>query len=176
MTLTLWRGDRLLGELRRLPPDPLARPRRPDKGPELSAVLVPAPNASVGEGVWQVHLKIGPIDTVHQDDVEPDIVAERGKHAATKPKHPSSGALHLMTPEEERGVPVEVQLTVRDGQGRRFLPRQIWLREIRYEPSMREAVLREIPEGALVDDVVWWVFAAFASESEAPAMSAAHGT
>jgi hypothetical protein len=73
MTLTLWRGDHLLGELRTRAPSPDEPPRRSDKPPSLSAILVPAPGPPLS-GVWQVHFPIPGFAAVHQYPVEPDIL------------------------------------------------------------------------------------------------------
>ena len=162
MTLTLWRGDQLLGELRTRASSPRTRRAKP---PSLSAVLIPADGAPAPSGVWQLCMPFGPVGAVQQHPLEPDVVAERHR----RPHQESSGALQPMSPEEAAGVPREVQLTVRDAAGTVFLPRQILLEEVRYEPAHYEDALREVPAEALVNGSVWGFFASFASELEAPA-------
>jgi hypothetical protein len=168
MTLTLWRGDHLLGELRKRAPSPYEQPRRHDKPPSLSAILVAAPGARLN-GVWQVHPPIPGFAAVHQYPVEPDIVAERARRDATRQVNPGPVALQPMSPEEAQGVPREVQLTVHDAAGRVYLPLQVRLEEVRYEPAHYEIALREIPAEALINGSVWCAFIVFASDLDAPA-------
>ncbi len=168
MTLTLWRGDHFLGELRKRAPSPYEQPRRRDRPPSLSAVLVAAPGAPL-VGVWQVRPPIPGFAAVHQYPVEPDIVAERGRRDATHQVNSGPIALQPMSPEEAQGVPREVQLTVRDAEGREYLPLQVLLEEVRYEPAQYEVALREIPAEALINGSVWCAFVVFASDLDAPA-------
>jgi hypothetical protein len=168
MTLTLWRGDHLLGELRARAPASYDQPRRRDKPPSLSAVLVAAPGAQL-IGVWQVHPPIPGLAAVHQYPVEPDIVAERGRRDATQKVNPGPIALQPMSPEEAQGVPRDVQLTVHDAEGRVYLPLQVHLEEVRYEPAQYEIALREIPAEALINGSVWCAFIVFTSDLDAPA-------
>lgn len=168
MTLTLWRGDQFLGELRKRAASPHERPPRADKPPTLSAVLIPVESADL-HGVWQVVFPVPGIPTVHQYPVEPDIVAERERRVATHQVNPGPVALQPMSPEEARGVPPAVQLTVRDTQGHVYLPGQIRVEEVRYEPAHYDIALREIPAEALINGSVWCAFVAFASALEAPA-------
>jgi hypothetical protein len=81
MTLTLWRGDRLLGELRLRPSPRDAHQRDRDEPPSLAAILIRVPDAPFFEGVWQIHPAI-PGMGVQQHAVDPDIVAERYQQAA----------------------------------------------------------------------------------------------
>jgi hypothetical protein len=168
MPLTLWRGDQLLGELLERAPNLGVQPRRRDKPPPLSAVLLAAPGAQLS-GVWQVHVAIPGFAAVHQYPVDPDIVAERARRYATRSVHPGSVALQPVSPEEAKGVPREAQLTVRDAEGQAYLPLQVQLEEVRYELAQYETVLREIPAEALINGSVWCVFVVFASELDAPA-------
>jgi hypothetical protein len=167
MTLTLWRGDHLLGELRKRAPSPDEQPRRSGKPPSLSAILVAAPGAPL-TGVWQVHFPIPGFAAVHQYPVEPDIVAERACHA-TRQVNPGPSELQPMSPEEAKGVTREVQLTVQDAEGRAYLPLQVRLEEVRYGPAQYETVLREIPAEALINGSVWCALIVFASDLDAPA-------
>ena len=75
-----------------------------------------------------------------------------------------------MSPDEAKGVPAELQLTVRDSGDRVYLPLQIALRESRFQPEHYANVLKEAPPEALVDGVVWTILVVFASETDAPAM------
>ena len=166
MALTLWCGNQLLGTLHKRPPSPF-EPDRRDKSPSLSAVLVPAPGAQP-IGVSQVHTVIAGFTAVHQYPVEPDIVAERARRTAARPRKPAHAVLHPMSPEEARGVPRDVQLTVRDAKDRVYLPRQITLEEVRYEPAQYAIPLREVPADALINGSVWCVFVVFDSALDAP--------
>ncbi|QJR37500.1 hypothetical protein [Gemmatimonas groenlandica] len=99
-----------------------------------------------------------------------DIVAERGKRFATRVTNPGPVALEPMSAEAVAGVPWERQLTVRAADGAVYLPSQILLQEVRYEPALYVAAFREAPSEALVDGSVWCVFIAFASDTESPAI------
>ena len=167
MTLTLWRGDRLLGELRPRPSPRGALERDRDKPPSLAAILLRAPDAPAFDCVWQIHPPI-PGMGVQQHAVEPDIVAERYQHAARHTANSGPFALHPMSPEQAAGVAAELQLTVHDEAGRVFRPLMLRLQESRHEPKHYGEVLREAPAEAMVDGVVWTVLVVFASEAEAP--------
>ena len=169
MTLTLWRGEELLGELRLRAPSPSECPHASGKPPSVSAFLIPAANRADLEGVWQIHFPIPGLG-VQQYPVEPDIVADRHRRASTRKTNPGPEALTPMSPEEVKGVPRERQLTVRDAAGQSFLPLQVHLEEVRYEPEYYEVVLRDAPAEVLVDGSVWWVLVVFTSELEAPAI------
>jgi hypothetical protein len=168
MSLTLWRGDQLLGALQKRAPSPREQRPRPGRPPSLSAVLIPAPEAPALSGVWQIHIELGTYSAVRQFPVEPDIVAERYQKAPSHRSHSGPVELQPMSPAEAAGVTLEEQLTVRDADGTAFLPLQIQLLEVRYEPALYEAALREVPSEALVNGSVWCVFVSFASELEAP--------
>lgn len=73
-----------------------------------------------------------------------------------------------MSPEQIAGVPAEMQLTIRDEQGQVWLPRQIQLLEVRYDPEHAAMALREAPPEALVHGSIWCVSAAFDSALDAP--------
>jgi hypothetical protein len=135
----------------------------------LSAALVPAVNAPALSSIWQIHVTIGTFSAVEQFPIEPDIVAERYRRVAAH--HATTGPIELqpMSAAEAAGVPSEVQLRVQDADGTAFLPRQIGLQEVRYEPALYEVALREVPSEALVNGSVWCVFVSFASEVDAPA-------
>jgi hypothetical protein len=166
--LTLWRGDHVLGELRTLAVSPRDRPPRIDRRPTLSAVLIPVESADL-RGVWQVVSPILALGGVQQYPVEPDIVAEREQRFATGQANPGPVALQPMSPEVARGVPPAVQLTVRDAQGRIYLPREIFLQEIRHERAQYDIALGDVPAEALIDGSVWSAFVAFTSAADAPA-------
>jgi hypothetical protein len=157
----------LLGTLHKRPPSPFEVDRR-DKSPSLSAVLVPAPGAQL-IGVWQVRTPIPGFAAIHQYPVEPDIVAERRRRATSRPAKRNLAVLHPMSPDEIHGVPREAQLTVRDAEDRGYLPQQITLEEVRYEPAQSEIPLREVPANALINGSVWCVFVVFDSTLDAPA-------
>lgn len=168
MTLTLWRGDQLLGELLPRSSERQTSNPRAGKPPSLAAFLIRAADAPPCEGTWQFAPPIPGIG-VQQRPVEPDIVAQR--HQRSTPPQPSSGpvALRPMSPDEAKGVPAERQLTVHDASGRVYRPLQVSLLESRFEPEHYADALREGPPHALVDGVVWTVLVVFASEIDAPA-------
>ena len=126
MTLTLWRGDELLGELLPRSSARQTSNQRPGKPPSLAAFLVRAADAPPCEGIWQVAPPV-PGFGVQQFPVEPDIVVQRYQRAARPQPHSGSGALHPVSPDEAKGVPVEKQLTVHDASGQVYLPLQISL-------------------------------------------------
>lgn len=168
MALTLWRGDELLGELLPRSPERQVSSRRPGKPPSLAAFLIRDVDGPRCEGIWQFAPPLPGIG-VQQRPREPDIVAQRYQRA-TRPQT-SSGpvALHPMSPDEAKGIPIEQQLTVHDAEGRVYRPLQISLLESRFEPEHYADALREAPPNALVNGVVWTVLVVFASEIDAPA-------
>lgn len=167
MSLTLWRGDQLLGDLYPQAPDRNAAPQRDDKPPSMSAFLIPATNATP-VGIWQIHWLFPEFSTVHQQAVEPDIVAERHQQRVTRPANAKSVDLQPMAPEEIRGVPRELQLTVRDERGTRYLPSMIRVQESRFEAAHLPGVLQQIPPEALTNGSVWSVLISFSSHADAP--------
>jgi hypothetical protein len=168
MTLTLWRGDQLLGELLPRSRDRQTSSHRPGRPPSLAAFLIRGADAPPCEGIWQV-APPAPGIGVQQHPVEPDIVAQRYQRSARPQQSSGPVALHPISPDEAKGVPVEQQLTVHDASGRVYRPLQISLLESRFEPEHYAEALREAPANALVDGVVWTVLVVFASESDAPA-------
>lgn len=169
MPLTLWRGDQLLGALVARPRSRYALPPARNKPPQLSAFLVPAPDAAALDGIWQIAMPPGFGIGVQQHAVEPDIVAERERRAATRVSSTGPMPLQRMSPEAAAGVSPDVQLTVRTDDGAVYLPRQIRLQEVRYEPSLFDEALREVPRETLIDGSVWYVLIGFASDADAPA-------
>jgi hypothetical protein len=167
VTLTLWRGAQLLGELRRRSTPHHSSERSRRREPSLSALLVRQAGAPPLEGIWQIHAGIPGIG-VQQHAVEPDIVAERANRAAQHQSNSGPVALRPMSPEQAAGVAAELQLTVHDATGKVYLPLQLRLQESRFEPEHYASVLKEAPAEAIVDGVVWTVFVAFASETDAP--------
>jgi hypothetical protein len=168
MTLTLWRGDTLIGELLPRSPEHQVSRRRPGTPPSLAAFLIRSQDAPPCESTWQIAPPLPGVG-VQQRPIEPDVVADRHQRGARS--HPSSGpvALHPMSPEEAQGVPVERQLTVHDASGQIYLPLQIYLLESRFEPEHYADALHDVPLNALVDGVVWTVLAVFGSTIDAPA-------
>ena len=166
MTFTLWRGDHLLGELRKPAHDPYDQDSDEEVPTSLFAFLVPASGASLN-GVWQVRMPFPEFSSVFQFPMEPDIVAERFRGDAESASF-SLQALEPMSAEAAKGVPREAQLTVHDSTGRVYLPRRVMLQEVRYELEHYEAVLREVPAGALVDGSAWSVHVSLAPHRDAP--------
>jgi hypothetical protein len=139
------------------------------KPPSLSAFLIPAPDAVALDGVWQIAMPPEAGVGVQQLAIEPDIVAERQQRYATRATNSGPVELQLMSPEAVAGVSPAVQLTVRAGDGAVYLPHQIRLEEMRFEPALYATALREIPREAFINGSVWCAFIAFASDAEAPA-------
>lgn len=166
MTLTLWRGEVLLGELVMRAGSTRERPASRPTPPSLSAFLVPAPNAMAMEAVWQIALPPEFGIGVQQHTIEVDIVSERAQRDATRVTNPEPVALEPMSAEAITGVHRDLQLTVRAADGAVYLPRSIHLEEVRYEPMHYDAVLQQVPPEALVHGSVWCVFIAFASDAE----------
>ena len=173
MTLTLWRGERLLGELWKRAPSPRSAGARLDNAPTLAAFLIRAAPDLALEGVWQIRPFLPGVG-VQQKPVDPDIVAERGRRAAAPQPNAGPQALGPMSPEQIAGVPPEMQLTIRDERGQVWLPRQIHLLEVRYEPERAAMALREAPPEALVEGSIWCVSAAFESAVDAPGDATGH--
>ena len=159
-TLTLWRGEQRLGRLLQRAQHGVVQ--RPDR-PALSAFVVLSEGAPRPESVWQVLPFFGM--GVQQDPMEPLVHGEPDPEVG---KYPSSGALEPAPPEKIAGVPREVQLTIRNDEGRVWLPRQVWLREIRFRPEDIERARRETPAEALVDGSVWLAFVGFDSDTGSP--------
>lgn len=101
----------------------------------------------------------------------PDIVAERWRHGSVAEVNPGHVVLQPMSPEEAEGVPLDVQPTVQDADGRVHLPLQIRLRELRYEPEHFEVALREVPAEVLMNGSMRWAIVVFASEIDLPGTS-----
>ena len=159
MTFTLWRGSRLLGELHPLPDD------GPDPGdpPSFLALLVPAPDAPAFDAVWQVQFA-HPEIVVRHLPVEPDAGAERDQRAAPHQTKSVRVAGRRVSPDEAKGVPPELQLTVRDAAGNVYLPQQLVLDKNLVVPEhVVSALLGET--AASLDGVVWTVGVVFASDS-----------
>ncbi len=78
-----------------------------------------------------------------------------------------------MSPEDAKGVPAELQLTVHDADGRVYRPLQVRLQESHFEPDHYASALQEVPSEARINGVVWTVFVVFASDDDAPALSPA---
>ena len=66
------------------------------------------------------------------------------------------------------GVPREVQLTIRNETGQVWMPRQIWLQEVRYKPEDIETARRDEPAEALTNGGICFVFVALKSASDSP--------
>jgi hypothetical protein len=169
MSLTLWHTDRLRGTLFIRHPSRHQLPRRPDKGPTISAVLIPAAGPGLDAGLWQIRISVlgdsGP-QFLHTP-LEPDIVAQRHTHQSVS----SSGsvALHPMTAEERQRIRPTADLSIRDGKGRSYVPRQLRLEEMRMEPQHYEDVFSSVPRESLIGHSIWTVFAAFDLGADAPA-------
>jgi hypothetical protein len=165
MTFTLWRGSRLLGELRPLPSD------EPDPGeqPSLLALLVTAPDAPAFDGVWQVQFGNPAIRVRQFPSVEPDAEAERDQRSAGRQSHSRRVAGRRLSLEEANGVPPELQFTVRDAAGKVHLPQQLMIAKNRFVPERVVSAVLGATAASLVDGVVWTV--AVFLEPDGPALN-----
>lgn len=152
MTLTLWRGDQLLGTIH-------LRASSTEK--QIEGVVVPAPGASLS-GIWQSHLFIpGHIDAVTQHPMEPDIVEDRYRRPPPKGSGPVE--LELVPPGQPRGVPLAEQLQVRGPDGERLQTPSISLQEHRPMPGHPDPEMATLPRAAIVDGNVWLIWASKAT-------------
>jgi hypothetical protein len=169
MSLSLWYRDRLLGALFIRQPSQRQLPDRLDKGPTISAVLMPADEAGPDAGLWQLRMPFpGEAGAQYQHlPLEPDIVAQRSSRHQTS----SSGtvALHPLTEAERTRIRAIPDLSIRDGEGRSYVPRQLRLEEMRMQPEHYDEVFRELPRECLIGQSIWIVFAAFDLGVDAPA-------
>ena len=160
MALTLWRGSRLLGELRERPPSSLRiwTLHGPDR--TLSAVLLPQAAAPL-EGVWQTRVSPGRRGPVFQHAVSVDIVSERHGPRAQDRSASAVAAPKAGASEPHGGVPRERQFCVVDDAGVEIPIRGLWIQESRYEEKDFAVPLREVPPAALVNGSVWTVSVVF---------------
>ena len=169
MTLTVWRGDRLLGELRPHAASQHARALRPDKPPSVWACLIPTVEPAYLASVSQFAFPMAERWVVLHHPLDPDIVAERDRIAASREVNPGPIALEQLSPEEAEGVPPESQLTVRDAEGRVYLPRLLNLQEVHYGSAHDPTTSPAVPAEAFIGGSMWDVFVMFGSASDAPA-------
>jgi len=167
MSLTLWRGEQLLGELVRRPARHVDAERRAGESPSFSGFLIRATNAAPLEGVWQVKPRL-PGFGLLQHALKPDIVAERYRNTGSSNSDAPVERAWPVTADAPPAVLVEHQLTIRDASGRVYLPQSIAIRESRFEPKQFAGVLREAPAEALVNGVLWTIHAVFMSEIDSP--------
>ncbi len=168
MALTLWRGSDLLGALitrADSADDRLAKRSRP---PSFSAFLIPAHDKPELQGVTQMAFSPKFGVGVQQHATEPHFISASTHHAAKTVTNPGPVTLEPMSPDAIKGVPPDLQLTVRTEDGAVYLPGQLLLQEIRYDPTLFEIALREVPGAALIDGSVWLAFLGFDSETESP--------
>jgi hypothetical protein len=147
MTLTLWRGERLLGEI---------HPRRASTAERIDGVLLPAVGAAPLVGEWQVRVALPGRDVVWQQPLAPMLAAERSEPFG--PRDPGPVALTPVPPEEMAGVEPSRRLLVRDASGEALGCRQVAVQAFRPLPDDPELAL--LPPAALVAGSVWLVWAA----------------
>lgn len=162
MTFTLWRGSRLLGELRSVPTDDDPDPAEP---PSFMAVLVPAPDAPAFDHVWQVQFSSSEIG-VQQEFIEPDAEAERDPRSARHQQNSRRVAGRRVAPGESKGVPPELQFTIRDAAGKSYLPHQLVLEKGLVPEEFANALVGGTT-ASLFDGGVWTVAVFFEPGSEA---------
>jgi hypothetical protein len=78
-------------------------------------------------------------------------------------------ALHPITSAERERIRPTPELSFRDADGGKYVPRQLRLEEMQMEPEHHEEVFREVPREALIEQSIWLVFAAFDLGADAPA-------
>jgi len=162
MTFTLWRGDRLLGDLRTVPSDDDPDPAEP---PSFMAVLVPAPDAPAFDRVYQVQFG-SPEIGVQQESIEPNAGAERDQRSARRQPTSRRVAGRRVTSGEALGVPPELQLTIRDAAGNIHLPQQLILEKGLVPKHFANALLGATAASPF-DGGVWTVAAFFEPGSQA---------
>jgi hypothetical protein len=154
MTLTLWRGRELLGEI---------HPRTPRSDDQFDGVLLVSPTDPWLTSVMQGHLPLptGPI--VMERSME-DIVGTRPHR---QPSNPGPIALQLVSPDEPLGIPGDRQLRVQDETGEEVSVRSVMLLEHKPDPSVPNAELAALPASALHEGSVWLVHLRLSSGAHA---------
>lgn len=156
MPLTLWLGERPLGEI---------HPRAPMSGWHFEGVLLPEPGHPPLASLWQV--RIPPLgQAVFEHALESDIVAERGTRV--RPVNPGPVTLTPMSRDEARGVPFARRLHVRDGAGAALPVTHVMLLEHRPDPAASDPELAALPPASLAGGSVWLVAIRFEPDSPAP--------
>jgi hypothetical protein len=153
MSLFLWQGNDLLGELHERPVS--ARPW-------LQSVLLRASPEKPLNGVMQVIAAFTDRTLVMQTPRAPDIVAER--HIPRLPTGPSVVGLTSPPP---RPPPPEMVLTVRTADGTIVPARLITLEEHRPLATGYDPEIDLLPASGFVDGSVWLVCACLADTAEA---------
>ena len=148
MPLTLWRGERPLGEIHL---------RAPIAAGQLDGVLLPAADHPPLASLWQVRMPPPFGDAVMEQALEPDVVAQRGQRGT----HANPGPVTLapVGPDEAPGVPPAARLQVRDAAGATLPVTLVMVLEYRPDPAAPNPELAALPPGALVGVSVWLVSA-----------------
>jgi hypothetical protein len=148
LALTLWRGERPLGEIHL---------RAPIAAGQLDGVLLPAADHPPLASLWQVRVPPPFGDAVMEQALEPDVVAERGQRGT--PANSGPVALAPVGPGEAPGVPAADRLQVRDAAGAALPVTLVMMLEHRPDPAAPSPELAALPPGALVGGCVWLVTA-----------------
>lgn len=144
MTLTLWRGRELLGEIDL---------RGPQSGDQLAGILLISPTDPVLESVVQGHLPL-PAGAVVMERSMADIV---GAQPNSQPRHSGPIALQRVLPDQPLGIPTERQLRVEDDIGQDVPCTSIMLLEHRPDVSIPTAELAAVPTSARLSGSTWFV-------------------
>jgi hypothetical protein len=142
MTLTLWRGSELLGEI---------HPRVPQVGKDIQGVLLVSPTDPPLASLQQGHLMLPSGPVVIERPMEADIAGSLPPRAT----NPGPVALRRQPPGEPLGIPADRQLRVEDEMGQLVRTISIMLLEHRPDPSVPTAELAALPGAALRNGSVW---------------------
>jgi hypothetical protein len=144
MTLTLWRGRELLGEI---------HPRAPQAGDQLEGVLLVSPADPPLASLQQGHLPLPSGPVVIERPMEPDIAGRLPQWAT----NPGPVALRRRPLGEPFGISIDRQLRIEDEMGQRVETTSIMLLEHRPDPSTPTAAVAALPASALRTGSVWLV-------------------
>ncbi len=155
MTLTLWRGRELLGEI---------HPRAPQSGRHLEGVLLVSPTDPPLTSLQQGHLPLPSGPVVIERPMEPDVAGKLPQWTTS----PGPIALRRVETGEPLGIPVDRQLRVEDEMGQQVPTTSIMLLEHRPAAPTPTAELAALPASALRTGSVWLVTIRLSVGPQAP--------
>ncbi len=151
MNLSLWRGDRELGKI---------HAQEPPTDSKLVGVLVPCVGVEALGGVMQTQFLLGSSRPVFQHPLA--LLSLADGFTSARAANPGPVLLARLSEEEAQGVPLDLQLSIRDGEGRIVYPTSILTLQAVQRPAHRMAQDElELPAGALVNGCLWMVLAIF---------------
>ncbi len=149
MTLTLWRGDHLLGAIHL---------RVSSAAERLEGVLLPAATAAPLPSLSQVRIQLPGVDAVMQFPYAPGIADERHTRRRA-PRSQNWVVLTPVPPAEKLGVPVEVQLRICADDGATLSFDVDFRLEHRPAAGSPNPELASFPTTAFRDGSIWLVWA-----------------